>query len=265
MLRTIISTALLVLVATVTGATATSTSAGGGTLTFNDSKAAIGVNAAVWQHADGATVPAAELAGAAQTAAPELRVAAVWMLQGGWQFYLPALPSVATLGEIAPVSSVMVVFEPDAVQTAAKSPQSLLTANVGRGLADVRADHGLATLRESDALTRAAQGYADYLRDHDFPATGGSDPHMQDGAPWDRAARAGYGSTSVSEVLVWMRTPNAVNPPADAVALVQSWMDSAPHRAIILDPDQADVGVGCSLRAEDGGWTVIICVAKIGR
>lgn len=98
-----------------------------------------------------------------------------------------------------------------------------------------RSARGIAPLRSNGALTQAASDYALLLLG--YPSLS----HTANGtALQGRASAAGYGGGYLGEVL-WQG--RGVFSPADVVA---SWMNSPPHRAIILDPTYRDAGVGCA-------------------
>jgi uncharacterized protein YkwD len=83
--------------------------------------------------------------------------------------------------------------------------------------------------------------------------------HWLDGGPGDRAWARGY-CCGVGEILVESE--------ASADGMVQLWMDSAPHKSIILDPQYVAIGVGCYTGdyTGDDGWVhhPIVCVGDFG-
>jgi uncharacterized protein YkwD len=115
-------------------------------------------------------------------------------------------------------------------------------ATVGRAvrcLVNVqRAAHGLKPLRASSQLRVAAERHGrdmvtNSFFDHVSPSAG---------AVTDRARRAGYvrnDDYDLGEDIAWgegeLSTPEAI---------VTAWMNSPGHRAVILDRDFRDVGVG---------------------
>jgi uncharacterized protein YkwD len=101
-----------------------------------------------------------------------------------------------------------------------------------------RAANGLAPLRPSRQLRVAAEAHGADMVSHRFFA------HVSpfSGAITDRARRAGYVQNddyALGEDIAWgeaeLSTPDAI---------VTAWMNSPGHRAVILDPDFRDVGVG---------------------
>jgi uncharacterized protein YkwD len=115
-------------------------------------------------------------------------------------------------------------------------------ATVGRAVRCLvnarRAAHGLAPLHPSRELREAAESHGADMVTHRFFA------HVSPfaGAVTDRARRAGYvrnGDYALGEDIAWgegeLATPRAI---------VTAWMNSPGHRAVILDADYRDVGVG---------------------
>jgi uncharacterized protein YkwD len=96
----------------------------------------------------------------------------------------------------------------------------------------VRAHHGLRALRFSPALARAADHHARDMAARGFFSHAGSDGST----PSQRVRR--YGSARrVGESLAWL--PAGIG----ARTVVVMWMRSAPHRAVLLSPGYARIGV----------------------
>jgi uncharacterized protein YkwD len=102
-----------------------------------------------------------------------------------------------------------------------------------------RAAHGLKPLRPSRQLRLAAESHGTDMVSHGFFA------HVSPiaGAITDRARRAGYITPSddyvLGEDIAWGEAE--LSTPA---AIVTAWMNSPEHRAVILDRDFVDMGVG---------------------
>ena len=101
-----------------------------------------------------------------------------------------------------------------------------------------RAAHGLAPLRASRQLRVAAEGHGADMVAHQFFA------HVSPltGAITNRARRAGYihaDDYALGEDIAWGEGDLST-----ADAIVTAWMNSPPHRAVILDRDFRDMGVG---------------------
>ncbi len=117
-----------------------------------------------------------------------------------------------------------------------------------------RAEAGVGPVSLNAALTSSASDYATVQ----FQYGPMSLNHELDGTALDRAVRNGY-SGGIGEVLA------AAQPSAQT--MVDLWMASPPHRAIILDGNYRDIGVGCAegpLEASGATFQVADCVAELG-
>jgi len=95
-----------------------------------------------------------------------------------------------------------------------------------------RTSRGLAALTLAPELTQSARGHSHDMADHDFVSHVGSDGSTPD----QRMQAAGYQPTYWGETIA-----AGLSDPADVVA---GWMNSRPHRAIILSDEFEDFGVG---------------------
>jgi uncharacterized protein YkwD len=134
-------------------------------------------------------------------------------------------------------------------------------AEVGRAvrcLVNVqRALHDLKPLRPSRQLRVAAERHGADMVAHRFFA------HVSPfaGALTDRARRAGYlagaRGWALGENIAWGEGDQAAPP-----AIVDAWMHSPGHRAVILDRDFTDVGIGVTpgvpVDSELGGATFVM-------
>ncbi len=107
-----------------------------------------------------------------------------------------------------------------------------------------RAGFGLAPLIDNAQLATAAQGHAD-----DMVARGYFSHTSADGRTFDQRIRnAGYGGGGMAENIAWgdgsLGTPSRI---------VGAWMNSAGHRANILNGALQDSGVGVAPRTPGGG------------
>ncbi|MEA2249690.1 MAG: hypothetical protein QOH46_4219 [Solirubrobacteraceae bacterium] len=142
---------------------------------------------------------------------------------------LSVLPSAATAaGGCANIANAAVA-----------APAPAMSAAVRCLVNQTRAAHGLRALRPSARLERAAERHGqDMVRrryfDHDSPGGRGVT---------DRVRSTGYlrgaGDWALGEDLGW--GTGSLSSPA---AIVQAWMDSPPHRAVILNGRYREVGVG---------------------
>jgi cysteine-rich secretory family protein len=94
----------------------------------------------------------------------------------------------------------------------------------------VRAAHGLRPVVSRAVLLRAARAHSDDM------VRGGYFAH---GSFWDRLRSFGVQPGDAGEALAWRSSPEDAAP-----ALVQAWLASPEHRAILLDGRYTQVGVG---------------------
>jgi uncharacterized protein YkwD len=139
-----------------------------------------------------------------------------------------------------------------------------LTANeraVLRLIQRARANHGLAALRVCAPLQRAAVAHAREMRSRGYFSHSSYSGETYAG----RFRRFGYSASGFAswragEVIGWgsgdRGSPRAV---------FASWMSSAGHRAVILDPGWRDVGVGCSTGSYRGIDGVRMYTVDFGR
>lgn len=128
------------------------------------------------------------------------------------------------------------------------------------GINGERAKRGPVALRDNATLTTTAERYAP------TQLAAGRLDHAIDGTEvWDRARAAGYPSFNVGEVLAARIFTGQFSVPTEATKFVQMWMDSPPHRAIIMSEDIAfeEIGMGCVISTSNG--TEIYCVGVTGK
>lgn len=120
-----------------------------------------------------------------------------------------------------------------------------------------RVSHGLRRLRASAALARAARAHSgDMVRrgyfDHRSP--GGSDPLR-------RARRAGWRGVALGETIAY-----GGGGLGTAAVTVRGWLDSPPHRHILLAPNLREIGIGVAegLPERGAGDDGITVTADIG-
>ena len=109
---------------------------------------------------------------------------------------------------------------------------------VTRLINEERALVGLAALEIDMRLIGAARRHTDDMAANDFVSHTGSDGS----SPWDRIADAGYPMLAGGETI-------AAGYP-DEASVVQGWMDSPPHQAILLGSDYQHIGVGYAYNAD---------------
>jgi uncharacterized protein YkwD len=109
----------------------------------------------------------------------------------------------------------------------------------------VRAAHNLSSVRPSKSLTRASTRYTASLVGNSRLV------HAQD-------LTTGSGFIFVGEALGFSRASRPAPGP-----LVEAWMQSPPHRAVLLNPIYTHVGVGLR-RGRFGGGPAWIWVTRLG-
>ncbi len=147
---------------------------------------------------------------------------------------------------------------PSAAQRVGTAPDATVEAAVACLVNGERAARGLVAVERDDALGTAARRHAADMVARRYFAhvspTGGTVDK--------RARRAGYLTAPcwvVGEDLGWA--------PADAAtpqAVVDAWMDSPSHRAVILDPSFRDMGIGLVDRAPVGDGAGATFVLELG-
>jgi uncharacterized protein YkwD len=114
-----------------------------------------------------------------------------------------------------------------------------------------RASQGLGALTPNGALAAAAEGYAQYLTDtNQFT-------HDANGGLLARIQAAGYGGGYAGEA-IWEGWGNYAS--GD---VVDEWLNSPPHREILLGAVYTDIGVGCYV-IDDDGQPNTRCVLDVG-
>ncbi|MGZ4275941.1 MAG: CAP domain-containing protein [Solirubrobacteraceae bacterium] len=136
--------------------------------------------------------------------------------------------------------------KPGSVARAAKATRCLV--NIARARA------GLGRLRDAGALDRAAGEHSrDMVRrgffDHVSP--GGSTPRQ-------RAHHFGYGGASIGETIAW--ASGAATP----AAIVSMWMNSPPHRQVLLGGGFDLIGIGVARGAPGQGGSGATFTADLG-
>lgn len=108
----------------------------------------------------------------------------------------------------------------------------------------IRAAHGLAAVRTTTPLRLAAQRHSeDMVRRRYFAHVSPSGQNVS-----ERVRKLGYRFRRVGENIGW-GSGSAATPGA----IVQGWMQSPPHRRIILTPGFREAGVGIAEGAPQGG------------
>jgi uncharacterized protein YkwD len=138
-----------------------------------------------------------------------------------------------------------------------------LEAAVVRELNRVRASKGLLPLRSSPSLRTAARGHSRAMLDYGFFGH-----ESADGTSFsDRIKRyytnRGWRTWSVGEALLASQGVEV-----DAAAVVEAWLESPPHKEIILSPTFHDIGIGAlyaqSAPKEFAGAETVAVTADFG-
>jgi uncharacterized protein YkwD len=98
---------------------------------------------------------------------------------------------------------------------------------------EIRAQNGLARVRASHALNRAAERHTRDMLARDF-----FDHSSSDGTPFDRRVRRYADARMVGETLAILRRRHG-----GAATVVRMWMESPPHRAVLLTRGFRRIGV----------------------
>jgi uncharacterized protein YkwD len=118
-----------------------------------------------------------------------------------------------------------------------------------------RAQAGLAPLAPNRRLARAARRFSQAMVRQRF-----FDHVSPQGSTMDRRVRAaGYAQPEVGETIAW--GAGALATPA---AIVQGWMNSPPHRAIIMDARFREVGLGIAAGSPEGDGDATTVTADFG-
>ena len=123
-------------------------------------------------------------------------------------------------------------------------------------LNNVRTANGLQAVSPNDSLIGSAQFYVQYIFLDGNPY---QLDHWLAGGPGDRAWARGY-CCAVGEILVESE--------GSAQSMVDLWMNSDPHRGVILDPQYKSIGIACYGGPYVGGDGItdnpIVCSAEFG-
>ncbi|MGY1641585.1 CAP domain-containing protein [Geodermatophilus sp. SYSU D00703] len=154
--------------------------------------------------------------------------------------------STAPAAEEAPQAAAEEPADEPAPAERAAAPAAPADPSVeGRVLAlvnEARAQAGCAPVAADGALAAVARAHSADMRDRDYFAH-----DTPEGlSPFDRAEQAGVG---------YARAENIAFGQPDAAAVMEAWMNSAGHRANVLDCDLTKLGVGVAEGAGGPWWT----------
>jgi uncharacterized protein YkwD len=170
-----------------------------------------------------------------------------------------------SLAAIAVVLSAVLIAAP----TASPGPSAkverrvTLEAAVIRAMNRVRVEAGLRPLRTSPSLRTAARVHSRAMLEDGFFGH-----ESADGTAFSERIRRhytnrGWRTWSVGEALLATQS-NTI----DAAAIVEAWLESPPHRAIVLSPTWKDAGIGALYAPvaprEFGDTETIVVTADFG-
>ena len=163
----------------------------------------------------------------------------------------------------------MVVLVSSPVATPSSAPatkverRAALEASVLREMNRVRAARGLSQLRAAPSLRTAARGHSQAMIAQDFFSHESADGTLFSERIRRHYSNAGYVRWSVGEAL--MATPSRA---VDPEAIVAAWLESPPHRSIVLSPTWRDAGIGVLYTSTApttfGGADAIVITADFG-
>lgn len=131
------------------------------------------------------------------------------------------------------------------------------------GLNVERTSRGLHALAPSSILSAAAIKYAAFHLGAGLPLSHNADGRQQ----WERAQAEGYPPDSASEIIAYYESTQLMTPAQLGPIFVKQWMDSPPHRAIVLGQafDSSELGMGCAHGKGRTGLNIVFCVGVAGR
>ena len=78
---------------------------------------------------------------------------------------------------------------------------------------------------------------------------------------------AAIAMNAASEIIAFYQSTQLLTPAQLGPIFVKQWMDSPPHRAIVLGQafDSSELGMGCAHGRGSTGLNVVLCVGVAGR
>jgi uncharacterized protein YkwD len=138
-----------------------------------------------------------------------------------------------------------------------------LEAAVVREMNRVRAARGLTALRAAPSLRSAARGHSQAMLAFDFFGHDSADGTAFSERIRRHYSNAGFARWSVGEALMATHSRSV-----DAEAIVAAWLESPPHRAVVLSTTWRDAGIGVmytpSAPETFGGAEAIVVTADFG-
>ena len=166
---------------------------------------------------------------------------------------------------LAAMSTAVLVTSPVAIPSSPTKVErrATLEAAVVVEMNRIRVARGLRPLRAAPALRTAARSHSQAMLDHGF-----FNHHSADGTAFNVRIKRyytdrGFTKWSVGEAL--MASPGRT---VEASEIVAAWLESPPHRAIVLSPTWRDAGIGVlyapSAPQTFGGTEAIVVTADFG-
>jgi uncharacterized protein YkwD len=137
---------------------------------------------------------------------------------------------------------VSLLVAPAASSAVAPSEMTVREERVLELLNDIRQERGLEPLASDGRLVTIARRHSREMLRYDFFSHRG-----RDGSTPDRRIRKAGGRGATGETIAWGSGSYAA--PAE---IVRTWMDSPPHRRILLDGDFRRIGIGRALGTFQG-------------
>jgi uncharacterized protein YkwD len=165
-----------------------------------------------------------------------------------------------SIAAVAVMVIAVLVAAPTATSGSSENVQRrpVLEAAVIHELNEVRSAHGFEPLRSSPSLRSAARGHSRAMLDDGFFSHDSAD-----GTAFSERIRRyytnrGWRTWSVGEALLASQGIDI-----DAAGIVKAWLESPPHREIILSPTFRDAGIGAlyapsAPKAFSGAETVVV-------
>jgi uncharacterized protein YkwD len=167
---------------------------------------------------------------------------------------MPFMRSAASL--TLAISSLLVTLlaTPAAASAGGKARLDGVERGIVRAINRQRANRGLAGLKTSGGLAKAADYHSWEMLDANYFAHA-----SRDGGPFDRRVRRFADHRSVGETLAWLSSCGS----GSARKVVRMWMDSPGHRAILLSSAYRRIGVG-KRRGSLGSASACVVTADFG-
>ena len=169
------------------------------------------------------------------------------------------------LGALVAMSTIVLVVSPVATTGASTNVEhrATLEAAVVREMNRVRSAKGLRPLRTAPHLRSAARSHSQAMLANDFF---GHD--SVDGTAFSERIRRYYTNRGFSKWSVGEALMASEGRAVDAPAIVAAWLESPPHRSIVLSPTWRDAGIGVlyapTAPETFGGAEAIVVTADFG-